>query len=133
MSFQSQSFGSGIGEAPGPITAVAGIALILNVVGLFTFTGVALCVFGYVALTLWMMTRAGRDTETSRAGEVGTALLILSWIVALVGGAAVGAFHWISYPHAAYAVLGVYAAATLVWLFGRALNSLGSVLFPAVG
>jgi hypothetical protein len=107
--------------------------LVVNVVGLFTFTGVALCVFGYVALTLWMTIRSGRDAETSNAAEIGAALMALSWIVALVGGAAVGAFHWVAWSHAAYAVLGLYASAVLVWLFGRALNGLWSFALPAVG
>lgn len=117
----------------GPITVIAGLALLINVVGLFTFTGVALCAFGYIALTLFLSARAGRAIHNSGVADVGTALLVFSWLVALVGGVLVGAFHWLQYAHAAYAVLGVYAAASLIWLAGKAYKGWWQVLFPAVG
>jgi hypothetical protein len=59
--------------------------------------------------------------------------MVLSWGVALVGGALVGAFHWVEYAHAAYAVLGVYALAVLSWLVGRVFTLFWSWLFPLAG
>jgi hypothetical protein len=49
MSHRTTGSASGLGAVEGgPLTAVAGLALLFNVVGLYAFTGVALCVFGYV-------------------------------------------------------------------------------------
>lgn len=117
----------------GPLTAIGGLALVFNLVGLYAFTGVALCVFGYIALTLALSSGAGRGLRNRESAESGTMALVLSWVVALVGGALVGGLHWVQYAHAAYAVLGVYAFAVLIWLVGRAYSALWSCLFPLVG
>lgn len=42
----------------GPLTAIAGLALLINLAGLYAFTGVAVCVLGYIALTLFLSSRA---------------------------------------------------------------------------
>jgi hypothetical protein len=133
MSFQASSSAGGLGVESGPVTAIAGFALLVNLVGLFTFTGVALTVFAYVIVTALMLAWARRQVEESTALEIGTVLMVLSWITALVGGAIVGGLHWVQYAHAAYAVLGLYAGSAVVWLFGRALSAAWSFLFPAVG
>lgn len=124
--------GAGVSEG-GPLVAVAGFALLFNLVGLYAFTGVALCVFGYIGLTLWLSSSAGRGVRNSRSSEAGTAVLIMSWVVALVGGALVGGFHWVQYAHAAYATLVVYALAVVIWMFGRAFSAWWSWLFSLAG
>lgn len=125
---------SGVGAIEGgPITAVAGIALLINVVGLYAFPGVALCVFGYIALVLVLSSRAERSAKNMGSANAGNVAMILSCFAAIVGGALVGAFHWVQYTHAAYVVLGLYALATCIWLAGRAYSALWSWLFPSVG
>jgi hypothetical protein len=134
VSRQTTGSTSGLGAVEGgPLTVVAGLALLVNVAGLYAFPGVALCVFGYVALTLVLAARAERSVKNPRSAAAGNAVMILSWVVALVGGALVGAFHWVQYAHAAYAVLGLYASAALIWLAGRAFSALWCWLFPAAG
>lgn len=131
-----QSTGSMRGMGPvdgGPFTAVAGIALLINLVGLYSFTGVALCVFGYIVLTLVLSSRAERTAKNIGSAQAGTVAIVLSWIVALVGGVVVGAFHWVHYSQAAYAVLAMYAVAVLIWLCGKAYDAFWSWLFPIVG
>jgi hypothetical protein len=117
-------------EAPGPVGMVALIAFVINVFGLFSFTGVALCVFGYIALTILMM--IGREHQGCRADN-GDAVILLSWVVALAGGAAVGALHWVHYRHAACAVLGVYGLAVLIWIIAGALSALRAWLYALTG
>src|SRR5258707_957089 len=86
MSHRTTSSSSGIGAIDGgPLVAVAGTALIFNVVGLYAFTGVALCVFGYIALTLVLSSRAGQMAKNSGSAEAGNVVMILSWVVALIG------------------------------------------------
>lgn len=134
MNRQTTGSTAGVGAVEGGLlTAVAGLALLVNVVGLYAFTGVALCVFGYIALTLVLVSRAERTVQASGSAAAGSGVLFLSWVAALVGGVLVGAFHWVQYVHAAYAVLGLYAAAVLIWLVGRAFTALWSWLFPMVG
>ncbi len=134
MSRQTTGSASGVGTIEGgPLTVVAGVALLVNVVGLYAFTGVALCVFGYVTLTLVLASRAERTVQNPHRAAAGSAVLLLSWVVALVGGVLVGALHWVQYTYAAYAVLGLYAAAVLLWLFGRAFSALWSLLFLMAG
>jgi hypothetical protein len=133
MSFQASRSAGGLGVESGPVTAIAGFALLVNLVGLFTFTGVALTVFAYIVVTALMLTWARRRVEESTTLEIGTVLMVLSWMAALVGGAIVGGLHWVQFAHAAYAVLGLYAGSAVVWLFGRALSALWSLVFPAVG
>lgn len=131
-----QTTGSARGVSPiegGPLTAVAGMALLFNLVGLYAFTGVALCVFGYIALTLVLSSRAERSAKSKGSAQAGTAVIVVSWVVALVGGVLVGGFHWVQYAHAAYAVLGTYALAVLIWLVGRAFGAWWSWLFPLAG
>jgi hypothetical protein len=131
---QYSSSTSGMGATSGgPIAAAAGFALILNVVGLFTFTGVALCVFGYIALTAWLMWRAESGSTGRGSAAGGTGVMIVSWLTALLGGAAVGAFHWVEYAHAAYAVLGFYGLAVAVWLCAGAFGALWRLLFSGIG
>lgn len=134
MNRQTSGSTSSLGAVEGgPLTAVAGLALLINVVGLYAFTGVALCVFGYVVLTLVLTSRAERTVKNPHSAASGSAVLFLSWVAALVGGALVGAFHWVQYAHAAYAVLGLYTVAVLIWLVGRAFNALWSWLFLMAG
>lgn len=134
MSQQSTDTSSGVGAMDsGLLTAIGGIALIVNVVGLYAFTGVALCVFAYIVLTLILSSRAGHSTTNPGSAEAGTTVLILSWVAALVGGALVGGLHWIPYATAAYAVLGLYAIAVLIWVFGRAYGAFWSWMFPIAG
>ena len=133
MTQQSQS-GVGLAGASngGPLGVVAGIALLVNIVGLFTFTGVALCVFGYIGVMLFMIARAGRSAAPGR-GEFGGIVMVLSWTAALAGGALVGGFHWVEFRHAAYVVLGLYALAVFIWIAGRAITVFWSLLFPLAG
>jgi hypothetical protein len=134
MSRQTTGSTSGLGAVEGgPLTVVAGSALLVNVVGLYAFTGVALCVFGYIALTVVLAVRAERTVKNSGSAAAGSTALFLSWVAALVGGALVGAFHWVQYAHAAYAVLSLYASAVLIWLVGRAFSALWSWLLPLAG
>ena len=86
MSHQlSASSGTSSGEV-GPLTAIGGFALVFNLIGLYAFTGVALCVFGYIALTLILSSSASKSTRNPGAAEGGNVVMILSWVVALVGG-----------------------------------------------
>jgi hypothetical protein len=134
MSLQTSGSISGMsGVEGGPLTVVSGVALLINIVGLYAFTGVALCVFGYIALTFFLVFWADRTVKEPRCAVAGSMVLVLSWAVALVGGALVGAFHWVQYAHAAYAVLGVYALTVLIWLVGQAYSALWSLLFPLAG
>lgn len=133
MSHQlSASSGTSSGEV-GPLTAIGGFALVFNLIGLYAFTGVALCVFGYIALTLILSSSASKSTRNPGAAEGGNVVMILSWVVALVGGVLVGGFHWVQYQQAAYAVLGMFGLATLIWIVGRAFDSLLVWLLPVVG
>jgi hypothetical protein len=116
----------------GPFTAIGGMALLINLVGLYSFTGVAICVFGYIALTLVLSSRALGAANSSSA-NAGNVAMFFSWLVALVGGVLVGAFHWVSFAHAAMAVLAAYALAIVIWLLGRALDAFWSWLFPLSG
>lgn len=124
--------GTGVVDS-GPITTVGGLALIFNVVGLYSYTGVALAVFGYIALTAWISSLAMSTAKNRAAFEAGMGLLVFSWLVALVGGVLVGAFHCVAYEHAAYAVLSVYTLANLVWLLQRTMSATWCCLFPAIG
>ena len=59
MSTHSSS-GSSLGAAPaGLLTVIGGIVLLINVVGLFEFTGLALTIFGFIGvglcLTVWLI------------------------------------------------------------------------------
>lgn len=123
---------SGVGDA-GPLTMIGGIALIGNFIGLFAFTWIALLAFAYAALMLVLSLRATRSAKNAAAADSGSVILMLSCLAALVGGLLVGAFHWVQYHHAAYAVLGLYAVAVVVWLAGRAFTAGWSCLFPALG
>jgi len=134
MSQYSTGSARGVGAMDGgPLTAVAGIALLFNLVGLYAFTGVALCVLGYVILTLVLSDWAGRSVNNSGSADAGNAVMILSWIVALVGGVLVGGFHCVQWSHTAYVVLGVYAISVLIWLLGRAYDAVWSWLFASMG
>lgn len=134
MSRQTTGSASGLGAIEGgPLTVVAGLALVVNLVGLYAFTGVALCVLGYVALTAVLVSRAEWTAKNRRSAEAGSAVLLLSWVAALVGGVLVGGLHWVQYVHAAYAVLGLYASALLIWLLGPAFSALWSWLLSLAG
>jgi hypothetical protein len=133
MTYQTTSSSSLGATDAGPVTVVTGIALLINIVGLYAFTGVALCVFGYIGLTLMLSSWAARTTKNPGSADAGNTVMLLSWGVALVGGALVGAFHWVEYAHAAYVVLGTYALAALIWLIGRAFTLFWSWLFPLAG
>lgn len=134
MSQISHGSSRGMGHVDGgPVTAVAGFVLLINLFGLYAFTGVAICVFGYIGLTLFVSSRASRDAKNPRSAEIGTGFIIASWCVALIGGVLVGAFHAVDYKHAAYAVLAVYTVAVLIWLIGRAFTALWSWLFSLAG
>jgi hypothetical protein len=134
MTQHSQRSTGGIGTSgANPLTWVAGICLLINVVGLFAFTAVALCVFGYIGLTLFLATRAQRGAPRSRSSDAGNVVLFLSWIAALAGGAAVGAAHWVQFSHAAFVVLALYVLAVVIWILGRAFNMLRALMLFLLG
>ena len=115
------------------MTAIAGFCLLGNVLGLFIFTGVALCVFGYIGLTLWLISKAGKGAKHPKRAEVGNAFIILSWVAVLVSGICVGMFHWVQYRHAAFVVLGIYALACVIWIVGRAVTALVALVVVLFG
>jgi hypothetical protein len=117
----------------GPLGAIGGIVLLINVVGLFAFTGLAVTIFAYIAVTVLLMCRAGLQGPKSSAGGAGVAVLILSWMAALATGVCVGAFHWVKFPYAAYVTLGLYGLAVAIWLGGRVFGFLHALLFSSFG
>lgn len=134
MTHRTAASSSSIGASDGgPLTAIAGMALLINVAGLYAYTGVALCVFGYIGLTLFLSSRAWNSVQNPGSADAGNAVMILSWLVALIGGVLVGAVHWVQYAPAAYAVLVAYALAVLIWLVGRAFTAVWSGLFSLAG
>jgi hypothetical protein len=119
--------------AGGPVAAIGGIILLVNVVGLFAFTGLALAIFAYIGITLLLIGRAGLYDSKSAAAGAGSAAMIFSWLAALGAGVLVGALHWVSFLHVAYVTLGLYALAVAIWLLGRALSFAYACLFTSLG
>jgi hypothetical protein len=99
------------GSDPGPLGIVVGIALIINVIGLFFFTGVALLTLGFIGVT-WALCAKTLSDET-QSQDFGIAMLVLCWVAALFTGASVGAFHWWDFKWPALVAVGLYALAVL--------------------
>ncbi len=132
MSERAQS-GPATGAAPGLLGKIGAVALLVNVVGLFEFTGVALVVFGYLALTMGLLAWTGPWESRPGSAEVADLFLMLSWLAALVGGAGVGAFRWFEFDPAAYAVLALFALALLVRLLGRTMRAWNAAVHALCG
>src|SRR4051794_17044659 len=115
----------------GPLTAIGGIVLLVNVVGLFAFTGLALAIFGYIGITILLIWLAGRNSARTKAFRGAEAAMVCSWFAALATGVLVGALHWVKFPHAAYATLGLYSLAAAIWICGRAISFLSAFWFTS--
>lgn len=123
MSQYANTSGS-TGAQGGTFGPVLGIALLVNVAGLYFFPGVAVLTLGFIGVTYLFAARALASEASSDAGK---ALLIFSWIGALATGITTGAFHLWDFRWPALVTVALYLLAVLAFVMGG-----GQRLWPMV-
>ena len=115
-------------QPPAPIALVLFAALLINLYGLYAFTGLAILTIAFIVVTAILASLAVPNTlEETSGNEAAQVFLFLTWGSALVTGATVGLFHWFAFKRPALITLGLFAICILIWIFGRSISALWAI------
>jgi len=116
-------------DVPGPVALPLFFAMIIDLYGLYAFTGLALVVFAFVIGTAILGSVSGANAANSAGkGESAQVFLFLSWACAFISGAVVGLFHWFQFKRPALLTLVFFAIAVVIWIATRSISAVWAIV-----